>query len=516
MAYVFLIVAIFLQIGLGAYILIQNPRARVNQLFAACAAVYAVASCIGLMRALAGDMALAADLLVWSTIIVDVWSGTFIGLSILGIFYRSVFDRRRGWLLLVPLALAALASVAILVYYVTMPDQSVILSPIAGTKVYEADRSVFAAHVWGYAYMAVWVAISAVLLIVAAVRRSGGERRSAVLLLVLLALPVAFGIVGTQFLPGMLKIVVPALSTALLFVAFALVLIRFRLFSTEEVALRTVISELRDGIVVLRDDRVILSCNERAAALLGLSRREIVHMHVEHVLAHSPLPGNTWEELWAILQQGQEGTNETRYSVGQAERIVRNEVMPVRDARGDVQGYAWILRDISDLWHSQEQIQTRNRELQTAIQELEQTSQVQAQLLETIRTLSAPAVPIVEGIIVLPITGQIDSERARRILNNLLGGINDHAAKMAIIDITGVPVVDTIVAEHLIEAARAALLMGCRPLLVGIRPEIAQVIVELGIDLAGLVTFSDLQSGVEYALRTLGLQLARVGSDAGQ
>jgi len=515
MTYVFLIVAIFLQIGLGAYILIQNPRARVNRLFAVCAAVYALASCVGLMRALAADMALAAALLVWSTIVVDVWSGTFIGLSILGIFYRSAFERRRGRLLWLPLALATLASAAILIYYITVPDQSAILSPIAGTNIYEANRTVFAVHVWGYAYMAVWVAISAVLLIAAAARRSGGERRSAILLLVLLALPIAFGVVGTQFLPGMLKIVVPALSTALLFVAFALVLIRFRLFATEEVALRTVISGLRDGILVLRDDRVVLSCNERAAVLLGLSRREIVHMHIDHVLAHSPLPVGAWQELWSILQQGQEGANETRYLVEQAERIVHNEVMPIRDARGDIQGYAWILRDISDLGHSQEQIQTRNKELQTAIQELEQTSQVQAQLLETIRTLSAPAVPIVEGIIVLPITGQIDSERARRIMNNLLGGINDHAAKMAIIDITGVPVVDTVVAEHLIEAARAALLMGCRPLLVGIRPEIAQVIVELGIDLAGLVTFSNLQSGVEYALRTLGLQLARVGSDAG-
>ena len=73
----------------------------------------------------------------------------------------------------------------------------------------------------------------------------------------------------------------------------------------------------------------------------------------------------------------------------------------------------------------------------------------------------------------------------------------------------GVPVVDTVVAQYLVRAARAASLMGCRPFLVGIRPEIAMVLVELGIDMEGLVTFSDLQSGVEHALRALGIVLVK-------
>ena len=94
--------------------------------------------------------------------------------------------------------------------------------------------------------------------------------------------------------------------------------------------------------------------------------------------------------------------------------------------------------------------------------------------------------------------------------------ISSNDAKIAIIDITGVPVVDTAVAQYLIQAARAASLMGCRPLLVGIRPEIAQVIVELGIDMAGLATFSDLQSGVEYALRMLGIELTYAAAMGGR
>jgi rsbT co-antagonist protein RsbR len=171
---------------------------------------------------------------------------------------------------------------------------------------------------------------------------------------------------------------------------------------------------------------------------------------------------------------------------------------------------------MTELRHSQEQIQARNQELQTALDELQDTSQVQGRLLDTIRELSAPAVPIMQGIVVMPLSGQIDSERAQRILGNLLDGISSNDAKIAIIDITGVPVVDTAVAQYLIQAARAASLMGCRPLLVGIRPEIAQVIVELGIDMAGLATFSDLQSGVEYALRTLGIELTYAAAVGGR
>jgi rsbT co-antagonist protein RsbR len=117
-----------------------------------------------------------------------------------------------------------------------------------------------------------------------------------------------------------------------------------------------------------------------------------------------------------------------------------------------------------------------------------------------------------QGIIVMPLSGQIDSDRAQRIIDNLLAGIEEHDAKIAILDITGAPVVDTIVAQYLIRAARAASLMGCRPLLVGIRPEIAMVLVELGIDMEGLMTFSDLQSGVEYALRALGMTLSRAST----
>jgi rsbT co-antagonist protein RsbR len=138
--------------------------------------------------------------------------------------------------------------------------------------------------------------------------------------------------------------------------------------------------------------------------------------------------------------------------------------------------------------------------VQSALHELEATNRMQAQLLATVQELSTPVVPVLEGILILPIVGFIDSDRAQRIMEGLLLGIEQNRAQVVLLDVTGVPVVDSGVADHLMRAARAAQLLGARPVLVGIRPEVAQAIVGLGVHLRDLVTRGDLQSGLEYAL----------------
>lgn len=114
--------------------------------------------------------------------------------------------------------------------------------------------------------------------------------------------------------------------------------------------------------------------------------------------------------------------------------------------------------------------------------------------------LSAPLIPVVDGITIMPLIGTIDTERAQLIMENLLDGTITHNAEVVLIDITGVPVVDTMVAHHLIQAAEAVRLTGATCILVGIRPEIAQTIVNLGIDLSKFVTKSSLKKGFEAAL----------------
>lgn len=117
-----------------------------------------------------------------------------------------------------------------------------------------------------------------------------------------------------------------------------------------------------------------------------------------------------------------------------------------------------------------------------------------------LQELSAPLIPVVEGITVMPLIGTIDTERAKLIMENLLDGVIRHNAEVVLIDITGVPVVDTMVAHHIIQAAEAVRLVGATCILSGIRPEIAQTIVNLGIDLEKFPTKSTLEKGFMSAL----------------
>ena len=117
-----------------------------------------------------------------------------------------------------------------------------------------------------------------------------------------------------------------------------------------------------------------------------------------------------------------------------------------------------------------------------------------------LQELSAPLIPVFEKISVMPLVGTIDTERAKQIMENLLNGIVQHRSEVVLIDITGVPVVDTMVAHHIIQAAEAVRLVGAKCMIVGIRPEIAQTIVSLGIDLTQILTTSTLQKGIQKAL----------------
>jgi rsbT co-antagonist protein RsbR len=128
-----------------------------------------------------------------------------------------------------------------------------------------------------------------------------------------------------------------------------------------------------------------------------------------------------------------------------------------------------------------------------------------------LQELSAPLIPVFDNITVMPLVGTIDTERAKSIMENLLQGVVKHRAEVVLIDITGVPVVDTMVAHHIIQASEAVRLVGAKCLLVGIRPEIAQTIVNLGIDLSQLTTKNSLQKGIELALEMTNRQIVKLG-----
>lgn len=146
---------------------------------------------------------------------------------------------------------------------------------------------------------------------------------------------------------------------------------------------------------------------------------------------------------------------------------------------------------------------------QHQVEELRRASEEQQRLLDTVRELSTPIIPMLDRVLVMPLVGDIDTRRAQDIMEAVLSGINIYGADVVIIDITGVPVVDTSVANHLMRTAQAAGLLGSRCVLVGIRPEVAQAIVNLGVDLSRVVTRGDLQGGIDYALGVLGRRIVR-------
>jgi rsbT co-antagonist protein RsbR len=123
--------------------------------------------------------------------------------------------------------------------------------------------------------------------------------------------------------------------------------------------------------------------------------------------------------------------------------------------------------------------------------------------------LSTPVVALWDGILALPLIGTLDSERTQVVMESLLERIVETGASIAIIDITGVPTVDTLVAQHLLKTVGAARLMGAECIISGIRPQIAQTIVHLGVDLGDVVTKATLASALVVALERLGASIVR-------
>ena len=128
---------------------------------------------------------------------------------------------------------------------------------------------------------------------------------------------------------------------------------------------------------------------------------------------------------------------------------------------------------------------------------------------EDLLELSTPVVKLWDGVLAVPMIGTLDSNRTQVVMETLLQTVVDTGSALAIIDITGVPTVDTLVARHLLKTVTAIRLMGADCIISGIRPQIAQTIVHLGIDLQGIVTKATLADALAHALRTNGWRIAR-------
>jgi rsbT co-antagonist protein RsbR len=149
----------------------------------------------------------------------------------------------------------------------------------------------------------------------------------------------------------------------------------------------------------------------------------------------------------------------------------------------------------------EQQVKERTAQLQRETAERER---LQQEVIESqqhaIQELSTPIIPALKGVIIMPLIGSIDSVRARDITRALLTGISRHQAKVVILDVTGVPLVDSGIANHLHKTIQAARLKGARTIITGISEAVAESIVDLGIDWSHIETMTDLQTGLRAVL----------------
>src|SRR5690606_8440933 len=138
------------------------------------------------------------------------------------------------------------------------------------------------------------------------------------------------------------------------------------------------------------------------------------------------------------------------------------------------------------------------------VEERERTIRLQQ---EAIRELSTPVLQVRERMLILPIIGVLDSQRARQLTDQLLRGIRANRAKVVVIDITGVPTVDSRAANHLVQTVEASRLMGATVIVTGLSAEVAQTLVTIGVDLSKINAVGDLQSGIEAAEQLLGYRV---------
>jgi PAS domain S-box-containing protein len=250
--------------------------------------------------------------------------------------------------------------------------------------------------------------------------------------------------------------------------------------------LSAIVESSDDAIIGKTLEGTILSWNAGAERLYQYSAEEAIGRNISLII-----PPERDRELERILQR-----------IGRGERVhhletvrVRKDgtrldvsvtISPIRDAEGKIIGASAITRDITERKLSEQERASLREEL-IRTQEL------------LLAELSTPLIPIKEGIVVMPLVGAMNEKRAGQMLSVLLEGIKERCPHTAIIDITGVSTVDTQVASALINAASTVKLMGTEVVITGIRGRVAQTLIGLGVDLSGIVTRRNLQSGIDYA-----------------
>lgn len=166
-----------------------------------------------------------------------------------------------------------------------------------------------------------------------------------------------------------------------------------------------------------------------------------------------------------------------------------------------------VLKDVGEIFEEQRNTQRQMEAQQRELEEKLITIEMQA---SAIQELSTPVLQIWESVLVMPVIGVVDTQRSADIMERLLLEVSQKQARYVILDITGVEIVDTKTADHFIKIIKAAHLLGTNCVLTGIRPAVAQTLVEIGVDLTAIITLATLKDGLTECLRQISARNGRM------
>jgi rsbT co-antagonist protein RsbR len=191
---------------------------------------------------------------------------------------------------------------------------------------------------------------------------------------------------------------------------------------------------------------------------------------------------------------------------------------PITNEQGSIEYVGVMHRDVTSEVQQSQTLEETQRELQQERQLQEQRETIElaqreiARQYATIALLSSPVVQVWKGVLMMPLIGELDAQRATTITEDLLIAITRYQSENVILDITGVVTMDTHVASYLLSTVRACRLLGCQVVMVGVGAKIAQTIIHLGVDMSDITTYANLQAGIAWAFEQQGLKVVRVTS----
>lgn len=259
--------------------------------------------------------------------------------------------------------------------------------------------------------------------------------------------------------------------------------------------LQVLVDNIREYAIIMLDPKgLVTTWSPTAERLKGYSASEIVGKHFSVFYVREDAEGGKAErELEIAAREGRFEYEGWRVRKDGSKFWANVVLTALRDSQGRLRGFGKVTRDMSERKTMEER--------------------VKKQTMEIMEMATVPVVQVWEGIILVPLIGMLDSARTQQLMEKLLQRLTETNSPVALLDITGVPAVDTQTAQHLIETIKAVRYIGAEVVLTGVRPVIAQTLVHLGIDLSGAITRSSLRAGLQVAFEMINLEIA--GNQAG-